>query len=90
MFKVGKEINMTGLKEKQKINIPFHSITKAFGIPLQFSNSETLWKIQFIDDDATAVITNVNYSNNIEEETQWFLKAKTKETIERVKLILID
>ena len=30
MFKVGKEINMTGLKEKQKINIPFPNYNLLF------------------------------------------------------------
>jgi hypothetical protein len=83
-FKVNKDINITGLKEKSLVNIPYHVIENVFGQPTFVEGADIMWKIQF--DAGVAKIYN-NHSD-YENTTQWNIKASNKTTIDLTKNIL--
>ena len=83
-FKVNKDINITGLKEKSLVNIPYHVIENVFGQPTFVDGSDIMWKIQF---DA-GVVKIYNNHSDYENTTQWNIKASNKTTIDLTKNIL--
>ena len=86
-FKLGKEINITGLSKKTIINIPYHAIESVFGQPTIIENNNyAIWKLRFEDTEESIAILNDN--ENYLETNKWFVKARNSKGIERVKNIL--
>jgi len=87
-FKVGKDINITGLKERSLVNIPYHIIENVFGDPTFIEGSNVMWKIQF-DAGVARIYNDYSYSD-YKNATQWNVKASNKSTIDALKNILSD
>ena len=86
-FKLGKEINITGLSKKSIINIPYHTLENVFGQPTIIENNNyAIWKLRFEDTEESIAIINDN--ENYLETNKWFVKARNSKGIERVKNIL--
>jgi len=87
-FTVGKDINITGLKERSLVNIPYHIIENVFGQPSFTEGTNIMWKIQF-DDGIVKIYNDYSYTD-YENTTQWNVKASNKPTIDALKNILSD
>jgi hypothetical protein len=87
-FTVGKDINITGLKERSLVNIPYHIIENTFGMPTFIEGSNVMWKIQF-DAGVARIYNDYSYSD-YKNATQWNVKASNKSTIDALKNILSD
>lgn len=85
-FRVGKDVNITGLKERSLVNVPYHIIENIFGKPTFVEGTNIMWKIQF--DDGIARIYNEYSYTDYENITQWNVKASNKNTIDLTKNIL--
>lgn len=86
-FKLGKEINITGLSKKSIINIPYHTLENVFGQPTIIENNNyAIWKLRFEDTEESIAILNDN--ENYLETDRWVIKATDLNNIERVKNIL--
>lgn len=86
-FKLGKEINITGLSKKNIINIPYHAIESVFGQPTIIENNNyAIWKLRFEDTEESIAILNDN--ENYLETDRWIIKSTDLNNIERVKNIL--
>ena len=86
-FRLGMEINITGLIKKSIINIPYHTIENVFGQPTIIENNNyAIWKLRFEDTEESIAILNNN--ENYLETNKWFVKARNSKGIERVKNIL--
>lgn len=86
-FRLGMEINITGLIKKSIINIPYHTIENVFGQPTIIENNNyAIWKLRFEDTEESIAILNDN--ENYLETNKWFVKARNSKGIERVKNIL--
>ena len=87
-FKVGKEINITGLNKKNTVSVPYHILENAFGKPTIIeNNTHAIWKLRFEDTEESIAILNGNNDNYL-ETNKWFVKAGNLTGIERVKNIL--
>lgn len=86
-FKLGMEINITGLSKKSTISVPYHILENAFGKPTIIENNTyAIWKLRFEDTQESIAILNDN--ENYLETNKWFVKAHNSKGIERVKNIL--
>jgi hypothetical protein len=86
-FKLGMEINITGLSKKSTISVPYHILENAFGKPTIIENNTyAIWKLRFEDTQESIAILNDN--DNYLETNKWFVKAGNSKGIERVKNIL--
>jgi len=86
-FRLGKEINITGLSKKNTISVPYHILERTFGVPTIIEdNNYAIWKLTFEDTEDSIAILNDN--ENYLETNKWFVKAHNSKGIERVKNIL--
>lgn len=86
-FKLGMNVNITGLSKKSTISVPYHILENVFGQPTIIENNDyAIWKIQFEDTSKSVVI--LNDDGNYLDTNRWFVKAGNLEDIERVKNIL--
>ena len=86
-FRLGKEINITGLSKKSTISVPYHILERTFGVPTIIEdNNYAIWKLTFQDTEDSIAILNDN--ENYLETNKWFVKAHNSKGIERVKNIL--
>ena len=86
-FKLGMEINITGLSKKSTISVPYHILENAFGKPTIIENNTyAIWKLRFEDTQESIAILNDN--DNYLETNKWFVKAGNSKGIGRVKNIL--
>ena len=86
-FKLGKEINITGLVNKSIISIPYHILENVLGQPTIIENNNyAIWKLKFEDTEESIAILNDN--GNYLETTKWIVKAGNLRSLNRVKNIL--
>lgn len=86
-FRLGKEINITGLSKKSTISVSYHILENAFGEPTIIEdNNYAIWKLTFEDTEDSIAILNDN--ENYLETNKWFVKARNSKGIERIKNIL--
>jgi hypothetical protein len=86
-FRLGMEINITGLSKKSTISVPYHILEHTFGAPTIIEdNNYAIWKLKFEDTEESIAILNDN--ENYLETNKWFVKAHNSKGIERVKNIL--
>ena len=86
-FRLGMEINITGLSKKSTISVPYHILENAFGEPTIIEdNNYAIRKLRFEDTEESIAILNDN--ENYLETNKWFVKARNSKGIERVKNIL--
>ena len=86
-FRLGMEINITGLSKKSTISVPYHILENAFGEPTIIEdNNYAIWKLRFEDTEESIAILNDN--ENYLETDRWIIKATDLNNIERVKNIL--
>lgn len=86
-FKLGMNVNITGLSKKSTISVSYHILENVFGRPTIIENNNyAIWKIQFEDTNKSVVI--LNDGGNYLDTNRWFVKAGNLEDIERVKNIL--
>jgi len=86
-FKLGMDVNITGLVHKSVINVPYHILENIFGQPtIVENNNYAIWKLKFEDTDETIAI--LNDTSNYLETNRWFVKSGNLNGIERVKNIL--
>lgn len=88
-FRLGKEINITGLSKKNTISVPYHILERTFGVPTIIEdNNYAIWKLTFEDTEDSIAILNDN--ENYLETDRWIIKATDLNNIERVKNILCN
>lgn len=86
-FRLGKEINITGLSKKSTISVSYHILENAFGEPTIIEdNNYAIWKLTFEDTEESIAILNDN--ENYLKANKWFVKARNSKGIERIKNIL--